>query len=98
MLDLYERHYLQLELHLRPILRALILSLLPGLEEEISEHFERVMSIFDRVQQIMSPALFFQNIWLIILTTPIARGSALNLLSKRLPKFKVNEGREGLLA
>jgi hypothetical protein len=42
LLELYERFYLPLEDGLRPVIKALILALLPGLEEETGEFFERV--------------------------------------------------------
>ncbi len=63
------------------------------MEEETGEHFERVLRMLDDVQKISSPQLFFQSIWLIMLSLPSARGSSLNLLLKRLPKFKADEGR-----
>jgi hypothetical protein len=42
LLNLYERHYLPLQGGLRPVMRSFILSLLPGLEEETGEFFEKV--------------------------------------------------------
>jgi hypothetical protein len=77
---------------MRPILRAFILALLPGMEEEAGEHFERVLDILDQIRAIVSPEPFFQSIWLIMLTSPPARSSSLNVLLKRLPKARVDEG------
>lgn len=42
LLGIFERFYLPLQGSLRPIMRAFILALLPGLEEETGEFFERV--------------------------------------------------------
>lgn len=68
-------------------MKSFILALLPGLEEETGEFFEKVISLLDRLSGTVSPSFFFQNIWLVMLTTPSARGTALNLLSRRLPQL-----------
>jgi len=61
-------------------MKSFILALLPGLEEEAGEFFEKVVSLLDRLSGTVSPSFFFQNIWLVMLTTPSARGTALNFL------------------
>ena len=73
-------------------MKSFILALLPGLEEETGEYFETVLSLLDRISGSVSPSFFFQNIWLVMLTTPSARGTSLNFLSRRLPKLKAEEG------
>ncbi|KAJ3809392.1 Dopey, N-terminal-domain-containing protein [Lentinula aff. lateritia] len=87
LLNLYDTHYLPLQAGLRPVMKSFILALLPGLEEETGEFFEKVISLLDRLSGTVSPSFFFQNIWLVMLTTPSARGTALNLLSRRLPQL-----------
>jgi hypothetical protein len=42
LLGLYDTHYLPLQQSLRPITKAFILALLPGLEEENGEFFDQV--------------------------------------------------------
>lgn len=42
VLGIYERFYLPLQESLRPATKAFILALLPGLEEETGEFFEKV--------------------------------------------------------
>lgn len=42
LLEIFEKYYLPLQDELRPVMRAFILSLLPGLEEETGEYFEKV--------------------------------------------------------
>ena len=42
LLELFEKYYIPLQDELRPIMRSFILALLPGLEEETSETFDRV--------------------------------------------------------
>ncbi|THV06503.1 hypothetical protein K435DRAFT_960479 [Dendrothele bispora CBS 962.96] len=87
LLNLYDTHYLPLQAGLRPIMKSFILALLPGLEEETGEFFEKVLSLLDRLSGTVSPSFFFQNIWLVMITTPPARGTALNFLSRRLPNL-----------
>ncbi|KAJ6601434.1 Dopey, N-terminal-domain-containing protein [Mycena vulgaris] len=91
LLNLYDTHYLPLQAALRPVMKSFILALLPGLEEETGEFFEKVLSLLDRLSGTVSPAFFFQNIWLVMLTTPSARGTALNLLGRRLPRLNAEE-------
>lgn len=73
-------------------MKAFILALLPGLEEETGEYFDKVLGLLDRLAGTISQSFFFQNIWLVMLTTPPARGTALTYLAKRLPPFKADEG------
>jgi len=42
LLNLYDTHYLPLQSGLRPVMKSMILALLPGLEEETGEFFEKV--------------------------------------------------------
>jgi len=46
VLGIYERFYLPLQESLRPATKAFILALLPGLEEETGEFFEKVANSF----------------------------------------------------
>lgn len=93
VLGIFDRFYLPLQEDLRPLMKAFILALLPGLEEETSEHFEKVCSLLDRLGGTVTPAFFLQNVWLILLTSSGTgyRIPALNYLSRRMPKL---EGRE----
>jgi Dopey, N-terminal len=52
----------------------------------------QVLSLLDKLSETVSPAFFFQSIWLILLTTPSARGPALNYLSRRLPALIGDDG------
>lgn len=90
-------------------MKSFILCLLPGLEEETGEYFEKVsihhypcdpivltarqvLGLLDKLSGTVSPAFFLQNMWLIMLTTPSARGTALNFLARRLPRLNADEG------
>ncbi|KAF8313993.1 hypothetical protein DL93DRAFT_1101270 [Clavulina sp. PMI_390] len=91
LLNLYDTHYIPLKQGLRPILKAFILALLPGAEEEAGEFFEKVLSILDKLSRSVSPEFFFQNMWLVLMTTPAARSPAINYLSRRMPQPKSGE-------
>lgn len=45
ILGIYEKFYLPLQESLRPATKAFILALLPGLEEETGEFFEKVIEL-----------------------------------------------------
>ena len=49
LLDIFDRFYVPLNADLRPVTHALLLSLLPGLEEESSEFFDRVVRLLDQI-------------------------------------------------
>ncbi|KAI0323044.1 Dopey, N-terminal-domain-containing protein [Amylostereum chailletii] len=91
LLNIYDVYFLPLQDDLRPVTKSFILALLPGLEEETGEFFEKVIALLDRLSGTISPSFFFQNVWLVMLTTPSARGTSLNLLSRRLPKLNPDE-------
>lgn len=91
LLTIYDTHYLPLQAGLRPVMKSFILALLPGLEEETGEFFEKVLTLLDRLSATVSPVFFVQNIWLIMITMSSARGTALNFLSRRLPRLHADE-------
>jgi hypothetical protein len=84
---------------LRPVLKSLILSLLPGLEDETSEDFDRAFRILESLEQKYSPShsgqgsiperdgYFWQCLFLAIITSSTRRQGALNFLVQKLPKF-----------
>ncbi|BGP38275.1 hypothetical protein JCM10449v2_002204 [Rhodotorula kratochvilovae] len=95
VLNIYERFYLPLQEELRPATKAFILALLPGLEEETGEWFEKVAALLDRLSGTVSPSFFFQNLWLVLITAPNSRTPALNYLARRLPRASA-DGDEAL--
>ncbi|GAA5993677.1 hypothetical protein JCM10908_002290 [Rhodotorula pacifica] len=84
VLSIFDRFYLPLHEALRPATKAFILALLPGLDEEASEWFEQVATLLDRLCETVSPSFFLPNIWLVLITTPQSRVSALNYLLRRM--------------
>ncbi|KAA1127179.1 hypothetical protein PGTUg99_029413 [Puccinia graminis f. sp. tritici] len=91
VLGLFEKFYLPLKADLRPSIKAFILALLPGLEEETGEHFDRVCSLLDQLSSAISLSFFLQNLWLVLITGPGYRIPAINFLSRRMPPLKPQE-------
>jgi hypothetical protein len=101
-LSIFESHVLKLdETSLRPALKAVILSLLPGLEDETSEDFERIISALDNLREIVRSSVnditdakrdggsshFWQCFFLAAITNASRRQGALAYLIRRLPRF-----------
>lgn len=101
-LDVLERHVLGLDPRaLRPALRSIILALLPGLEEESSEDFERTIKLVDEFKLAVRPAdsepitdqhssgddFFWQCFFLAAITSQTRRPGALVYLVRNLPKL-----------
>jgi hypothetical protein len=101
-LELLETHLLKLDSRaLRPAFKAVILSLLPGLEEETSEDFERTLKLFDGFKEAIRPsstevlghnhssgdAYFWQCFFLASITSNGRRLGALAYLIRHLPKL-----------
>ncbi|KAL1956540.1 hypothetical protein VTO42DRAFT_7104 [Malbranchea cinnamomea] len=94
-LSLVETYILDLDpASLRPALKALILALLPGLEEETSEDFDTVLGIVDRLREKSegSPGgnagqYFWQCLFLASITNPTRRMGVLAYLNRHLPKL-----------
>ena len=101
-LELLEKHLLKLDGYsLRPALKAIILSLLPGLEEETSEEFERTLKLLDEFKRAVRPEgtqdlgnrhssgdeYFWQCFFLASITNKGRRLGALAYLIRNLPKL-----------
>ena len=84
---------------LRPALKAVILALLPGLEESTSEEFERTLSLLNAFRDVMAreervfaghidssgDQYFWQCLFLASITSTIRRPGALAYLNRELP-------------
>ncbi|KAF2196132.1 cellular morphogenesis regulator dopa [Delitschia confertaspora ATCC 74209] len=108
-LSLLETYILRLDgAALRPALKAIILCILPGLEEETSEDFERMVQALDKLRDSVKThsdgfadakseggsSHYWQCFFLATITNPSRRQGALAFLVRRLPKFAVS-GRRG---
>ncbi|KAF9581925.1 hypothetical protein BGW38_000888, partial [Lunasporangiospora selenospora] len=91
LLDIYEKYYLPLKDRLKPCLKSFMIGLLPGLEEEGSEFFDRVMTIMDQLRKSVDETFFFQCMWLILITSSPHRGPALHYLGRRIPLLSNTE-------
>ncbi|KAI9593645.1 Dopey, N-terminal-domain-containing protein [Syncephalis fuscata] len=85
LLGLFKDHFLSLGHSLIPCLQSLILALLPGLDEESSEHFQQVMALFDHLSGQVGTAVFYQALWNCLLASEQWRNSVLHYLGRRLP-------------
>ncbi|SMR63531.1 unnamed protein product [Zymoseptoria tritici ST99CH_3D1] len=95
--SLYEDHIISLPpLSLRPALKSLTLSLLPALEDETGEDFDRAFRILQSLEHAFTSDLntdqdvdgyFWQCLFLAVVTSPTRRQGALNYLVRKLPKL-----------
>lgn len=84
---------------LRPALKSLILGLLPAIEEETSEDFDRAYAIVESLEHRFtelateqdsvhsSAGYFWQCLFLCVITNASRRQGALNYMTRRLPRF-----------
>ncbi|KAL7276289.1 hypothetical protein RUND412_000703 [Rhizina undulata] len=87
-LTLLEKFYLPLSTSLRPALKSLILALLPGIDEEGGEYFDRTLALMDSIRKgVGDDAYFWQCFLLATITSPGRRQGALAFLARRLPKL-----------
>ncbi|CAO1636291.1 unnamed protein product [Sympodiomycopsis kandeliae] len=88
VLALLEEFYLPLGDDLKPMTRALVLAVLPGLEEEGAENFDRTLKLLEGLQRCVGQTLFWHCLWAGIATKTGIRQAAINFLVKRPPPFK----------
>ncbi|CAM1506599.1 Fc.00g062400.m01.CDS01 [Cosmosporella sp. VM-42] len=101
-LDLLEHHFLSLDPRsLKPALKSLILALLPGLEDETSEDFDRTLRLVESFKHVIRPAhskelterhssgddFFWQCFFLASITSHGRRSGALAYLVRYLPSL-----------
>ena len=92
VLDLYDAYILKLTCSsLRPALKALILSLLPVIEEETSEDFDRCLQTFDGLRVCFAKDeqqhFFWQTLFVASISNPLRRAGVLVYLTRYLPKL-----------
>ena len=101
-LDLLERYFLDLDPRsLRPAMKSVVLALLPGLEEETSEDFDRTLKLVERFKAAIRPPtsqditeihstgddFFWQCFFLASITGHTRRTGALAYLLRSLPRL-----------
>ncbi|KAI5778510.1 Dopey, N-terminal-domain-containing protein [Geopyxis carbonaria] len=94
-LSLLERFYVPLGTSLRPALKALVLALLPGIDEEGGEYFDRTLALIEGIQRgVADDAYFWQCVLLATITSAARRQGALAFLARKLPRLPGAEERE----
>lgn len=101
-LDLLERHFLVIDPRaLRPAMKSVILALLPGLEDETAEDFDRTLKLLESFKKAIRPQetedittihstgddYFWQCFFLAAITGQSRRPGALAYLVRSLPKL-----------
>ncbi|KAI1419630.1 putative regulator of reproduction dopa [Xylaria sp. FL1777] len=101
-LDLLEKYLLHVEpLVLRPAMKSIIMALLPGLEDETSEDFDRTLSLVESFKAVIRPSnsqpltekhstgddFFWQCFFLAAITSGSRRPGALAYLARNLPQL-----------
>ncbi|KAI8375993.1 Dopey, N-terminal-domain-containing protein [Radiomyces spectabilis] len=91
LLAILEKFYFPLRGKLRPAMRGFVMALLPALEEEGSEFFDKVVSLMDYLSNTVELPFFYSCIWLVMINNANLRPPALNYLLRRLPKIVEQE-------
>ncbi|KAF3921998.1 hypothetical protein ABW20_dc0105088 [Dactylellina cionopaga] len=88
LLTVLETYYLPLGKSLRPALRSIILAILPGIDEEGGEFFDRTFTLLESIRMnIGEDAYFWQCFLLASITSPGRRQGALAYLSRKMPNL-----------
>lgn len=86
LLTLFETQFLPLGPSLAPLLDGLVLAILPGLEDESSEFYDRSLKLLDALAASLThPRAFSRALWRALLLSPPARLPAANYIRIRLP-------------
>ncbi|KAM3578985.1 hypothetical protein VKS41_008521 [Umbelopsis sp. WA50703] len=87
LLSIIEKYYFRLGHELKPCMRGLVIALLPVVEEEGSEYFDKGISLLDQLGKIVELPFLNSCIWLVLINNASLRLAALNYLLRRLPKL-----------
>ncbi|KAI8329724.1 Dopey, N-terminal-domain-containing protein [Chlamydoabsidia padenii] len=91
LLNIFEKYYYPLGANLQPAMRGFVIALLPALEEEGSEGFDKVVTMMDRLSDMVDLPFFYSCIWLVMINDTNLRLPCLNYLLRRLPKITNTE-------
>lgn len=81
-LDIFERHILPIATHLSQSLPALVCSILPGLDENSSEFFERVFSILRRIDESFDRVTFAKALVAVFSSNSSQRGNVITYITQ----------------
>lgn len=85
ILGLLEDFFLPLKEDLKPITRPFLLAVLPGLEEEGAENFDRTLKLLDGLEKCVDKDLFWRCLWATVIGNPAIGQAAVHFLHKRSP-------------
>jgi hypothetical protein len=95
LLDIYQDHYLSLGVELKPCLKAFILALLPGLEEENAIQ-SRVLIILEELNKTIGQE-FYKSLWMGIISSKKARLNGFYYLLKKFSNVNCTKEDLGFL-
>jgi len=89
---LFETFIVPLGPSFRPAQKSIILTLLPGLEEEHGEYFDKTLSVLDQIRRAVADeeGFFWQCLWLAIATSSEQRMGACNYCLKRMERIDIS--------
>jgi hypothetical protein len=82
VLDTISRFYIPLGSRLEECLQNLVLALLPGLEEESGEHFEKCMAVFENITKTIPSSQLLEKMWASMLISHKHRLAVVNYFGK----------------
>ncbi|ORX36308.1 Dopey, N-terminal-domain-containing protein [Kockovaella imperatae] len=86
IINIFQNFYLPLGEDLRPATKAILLALLPGMEEETGDFFDKVLVFFRQLSRAVSEGFFLQTVFLVLISSASSRLSGLNYLAKEMQK------------
>jgi len=86
IIDLVKVYFIPLERDLLPCLSGIVMSLVPGLEEQNSEHYHSVMKVLDDLSIGVGKRPFYHALWKTLYLNPSTRIGVLHYFLDRMPK------------
>lgn len=91
ILDLYDKYFFKLGQLLQPSTKGMILALLPNLDEDGNEYFDRTLDMIFKLSECVGNSYFSTCMWLSIIDMPTQRFAAMNYLIRKMPKIRSEE-------
>ncbi|EGR29985.1 n-terminal domain protein [Ichthyophthirius multifiliis] len=87
-LNMIKKYYIPLGKDLIPCAPGLVLSILPGLDENNQELLKEIHEIYTCIMVVCGRKYFIGSFWMAIMRSDRGKGSGIKYLSKIIPKFK----------
>lgn len=91
LLDIYRKYYLKLGRRLTPAVQGIVLSVLPGVEDDQAEWFSSVLELLMDIRNSTDPELVISSVWRALLLTSECRMAALNFFGALFPMVECNQ-------